>query len=452
MHKLSLLIAVLSVATVAPVAGQAGSPAGPVPAGTLRARREALLDRMGSGVLILRSATVRSIESDHPQDSDYRENNDFFYLTGLESPDSWLVLVAREDGPDAVRLYLPPREPRQEQWTGTKLGPGPEASALTGIEDVRSAELAGARIGALLEDPAAPLDQGALFVEISDTDSPACRGLPDPCVTALADLGAELPGHIRELRDLTAALRLVKDADEMRRLRRAIDITTGAHVAAMQAIAPDLWEYQLEAVIEYTFRWNGAERLGFPSIVGSGPNSVTLHYDRSRRQMEDGELVVIDIGSEFGYYAADVTRTIPVSGTYTPRQRDVYLLVLGAQQAALDAVKPGVLISELDRIAREHIDRNSGNLCGGQSCNRYFIHGLSHWLGMDVHDVGDYQTRLAPGMVLTIEPGIYIASENLGIRIEDDVLVTATGHELLSKGAPRDPAEIEKLMARRTDH
>jgi Xaa-Pro aminopeptidase len=163
--------------------------------------------------------------------------------------------------------------------------------------------------------------------------------------------------------------------------------------------------------------------------------------------MKAGELVVIDIGSECGYYSADVTRTIPVSGTFTPRQRDIYRLVLGAQQAAIDAVKPGVTVAELNRIAREYIDRSSGRLCGGQSCNQYFVHGLSHWLGMDVHDVGDYATPLAAGMVLTIEPGIYIASENLGVRIEDDILVTATGHEVLSRGAPRDPDEIEKAIA-----
>ena len=257
------------------------------------------------------------------------------------------------------------------------------------------------------------------------------------------------PPRVRDLRELTAALRLIKDADELRRLRRTIDITTDAHLAAMRAIAPEMWEYELEAVIEFTFRKNGAERVGFPSIVGSGPNAVTLHYDKSRRQMKAGELVVIDIGSEFGYYSADVTRTIPVSGTFTDRQREIYRLVLGAQQAAMDAVKPGVTVADLNRVAREYIERNSGSLCGAQSCNQSFVHGLSHWLGMDVHDVGDYATPLAPGMVLTIEPGIYIASENLGVRIEDDVLVTSTGYELLSKGAPRDPAAIEKLIAAR---
>jgi Xaa-Pro aminopeptidase len=439
-------LATAVVAIAAPAAAQEGSPAGPIPVEFLEARRAALLDHMGNGVLILGSASPRSIEGDYPQDSDYRETNDFFYLTGLESPGSWLILIARDTGPDSVRLYLPPRKPADERWTGPRLGPGPEAISLTGIRDIRSAEKAATEIARLLTADASPLTRGALFAAIDEDDAPACRGLPRPCVTALAAIGVKQPARVRDLREMTAALRLIKDADELRRLRRAIAITTDAHLAAMRAIAPEMWEYELEAIIEFTFRKNGAERVGFPSIVGSGPNGVTLHYDKSRRQMKAGELVVIDIGSEFGYYSADVTRTIPVSGTYTDRQREIYRLVLGAQQAAMDAVKPGVTVAGLNRIAREYIERNSGSLCGTQNCTQYFVHGLSHWLGMDVHDVGDYATPLAPGMVLTIEPGIYIASENLGVRIEDDVLVTATGYELLSMGAPRDPAAIEKLI------
>jgi Xaa-Pro aminopeptidase len=174
---------------------------------------------------------------------------------------------------------------------------------------------------------------------------------------------------------------------------------------------------------------------------------VILHYDRNRRQTQDGDLVVMDIGAEWGYYTADVTRTVPVSGTFTKRQREVYELVLGAQQAAINAVRPGITVARLNEIARRYMDGNSGDICGDQSCNRYFPHGLSHWLGMDVHDVGDYSRPLEPGMVLTIEPGIYIASENLGVRIEDDILVTDTGHEILSADAPRTIEEIERIMA-----
>jgi Xaa-Pro aminopeptidase len=163
--------------------------------------------------------------------------------------------------------------------------------------------------------------------------------------------------------------------------------------------------------------------------------------------MAAGELVVMDIGAEFGYFSADITRTIPVSGTFTPRQRAIYELVLGAQEAALAATRPGVTVGELTRIARTYMRDHSGDLCGQVTCDHYFVHGLSHWLGMDVHDVGDYSTPLAPGMVITIEPGIYLSEEGLGVRIEDDVLVTANGAELLSGSAPRQVEEIERLMA-----
>ena len=237
----------------------------------------------------------------------------------------------------------------------------------------------------------------------------------------------------------------MKDADELARLRKAIAITEGAQRDAMRRIEPGMYEYQAEALIEYDFRRNGAERLGFPTIVGSGPNSTLLHYDKNRRRMEAGDLVVMDIGAEYGYYTADITRTVPVSGKFTPRQRAIYDLVLGAQQAAIKAVRPGVTVQQLDRIAREHMRANSGTLCGTVTCDRHFVHGLSHWLGMDVHDVGQMDTPLAPGMVLTIEPGVYISDERLGVRIEDDVLVTANGHEVLS-------ARERRSCRRRSSH
>jgi Xaa-Pro aminopeptidase len=209
---------------------------------------------------------------------------------------------------------------------------------------------------------------------------------------------------------------------------------------------PGLHEYELEAALEYVFRANGAERVGFPPIVGSGPNSVILHYDKNRRALGDGDLVVVDIGAEFGYYTADITRTFPANGRFTERQKALYDLVLGAGQAALAVLRPGASIRDLQQAARTYFQENSGDLCGEDSCLRYFIHGLSHWLGMDVHDVGAYTTPLAPGMVLTIEPGLYLPDEELGIRIEDDVLVTDTGYELLTRDLPRSASEIEAVM------
>lgn len=398
----------LLAARPAAAGAQEGSPAGPVPVERLAARRAALLERLGDGVAVVAAGSLRSIEIDYPQDSDYRESNDFFYLTGLEAPGARLVLVARAAGPDSTILYLPEPVPGRERWVGGS-APGPEASRLSGIADVRPLPQDSARIAARR------------------------RGLD--------------PVPEREVAAAIGTLRQIKDAEEIRRLRRAVGITSEALLEAMARAEPGMYEYELEAVIEYGFRRRGAERVGFPSIVGSGPNGTILHYDENRRRMEDGDLVVIDVGAEFGYYTADLTRTLPVSGRFTPRQRALYELVLGAQQAAIDSVGPGTDLGALNRIARGYMRERSGSLCGGSGCERYFMHGLSHWLGMDVHDAGSYSRRLEPGMVLTVEPGIYIPSERLGIRIEDVVLVTPTGVELLSEGLPRSVEAVERAMA-----
>ena len=414
---------------------QAGSPAGAVPVERVTARRAALLDRIGNGVAVLRSANEKSIEGDYPQDSDFRQDNDFFYLTGLETADSWLVLIASTTVADQVVLFIPARDSMEERWTGPKMGPGPDAVAVTGIEDVRPSR--GARdfirealsVSKILYLPRyLPPHDSLVLKELGLTDS----------------LGRALTR--RSLSRELGLLRQVKDAEEISRLRRATDITAEALREAMKSARPGMWEYELEAIIEYTFRRRGAERVGFPTIIGTGINGTTLHYDKGRRQSEAGDLVVMDVGAEYGYYSADVTRTIPISGRFTPRQRALYDLVLGSQQAAIDSVRPGVTIMQLQQIASKYMQAHSGDLCAPGPCNRYFIHGLSHWLGMDVHDVGDYNAKLAPGMVLTVEPGIYIPSEKLGIRIEDDILVTATGSENLSAGAPRKAEEIERLM------
>lgn len=399
----------------------------------LATRRAALLDAIGSGVVVVTSASVRSIEGDYPQDSDFRQRNDFFYLTGLETPDSWLLLSASADGSRSEALFIPPRDPDEEQWTGRKAS-FEEAAAISGVERVASAgEFEAALPRALFRRGASPV-----------VYAPLDRHLRGNAV--IERLVFELPVEVRGLGGVLAPLRLVKDEHEVAMLRRAAEITAGALRAALRAAEPGMWEYELEAVIEANFRLGGAERVGFPSIIGSGANSVVLHYDKSRRRTERGDLVVMDVGAEYAYYSADITRTIPVSGRFTDRQRRIYELVLGAQEAALDAVAPGVTMGELSRIARGWLQERSGDACGERTCDAYFIHGLGHWLGMDVHDVGDYTTPLAPGMVLTIEPGIYLPEEGLGVRIEDDVLVTETGYELLSAGAPREPDAIEALM------
>ena len=400
-----------------------------------RARREALVARTGAGVIAIPAGRSRDLELEVLQDNNFRQDDYFFYLTGLESPDAWLVMPVEPSGAAQSHLFLPDRDPATEQWTGKKLGPGDRAKELAGVLHVHSLSDLDAELQRMRR--ATP---GPLFTTLyaANAENERIEGWVESAVGI--DLHNAVP--------ILDSLRLIKDEAELRRLRSAIDITSEAQRRAMQSITSGMYEYEIEALIEHTFRSNGADRLGFPSIIGSGPNSTTLHYDTNRRQTQPGDLVVLDIGAEYGQYSADVTRTVPVDGRYTERQRSIYELVLGAQQAAIDATRPGVTIGELSALAREYIDAHSGDLCGGPSCNRYYIHGLSHWLGMRVHDVGDYTVPLAEGMVFTIEPGIYIEDEQIGVRIEDDILVTATGAEVLSAGAPRGVEEIEALMSR----
>jgi Xaa-Pro aminopeptidase len=445
MRSVTLILAFVLAAVPGSANGQDGSPAGPVPVELLKQRRERLLDRVGEGVVVLRSARVQDMDGeDYAQASDFRQDNDFFYLTGLEAPDAWLVMLARNDGPDQVLLLVPPRDEAEEIWSGPRIG-AREAAGVTGIADVRTSERAATEVASLLGSGK------TLYTKIPRLAQEYCGSRQGnerlACTWLFLQPLVQAPVDLRDIRPHTAALRLIKDADEMRRLRRAIEITNDAHRVAMARAEPGIWEYELEADIEHTFHSQGAERVGFTSIVGSGPNSTALHYDKSRRRTEAGDLIVMDIGAEFGYYTADVTRTIPVSGKFTARQRALYDLVLGAQQAAISAVKPGMDLMRLDGIAREYMRRNSRGLCGTRTCDEYFVHGLGHWLGMDVHDPAEISTTFAPGMVLTVEPGIYLPAENLGIRIEDDVLVTATGHEVLSNGAPRTADEVEQAMA-----
>jgi Xaa-Pro aminopeptidase len=414
----------------------AATPGKPIelsPTKRLEARRAALAGLVGDGVVLLKSAGTKSIEGDYPQDSDFRQENNFFYLTGVEVPDSWIVLIAAEGKLRAEILFIPERDPATEMWTGRKPS-FEEASEVSGVVDVRSVEdFEESAVGSLKSDAGV----GTIFVPLN----PNSRY--DPHVLALLFEGQ---AEVADVEPALAELRLVKDDFEIAMLRRAIEITDDAHRAAMLAARPGMYEYELEAVIEFNFRLGGAERVGFPSIVGSGPNSVVLHYDKSRRRMEEGDLVVMDIGAEYSYYSADVTRTIPVSGRFTDRQREIYKLVLGAQEAALAAVKPGKNLFDVDRAARIYLKENGATACGPKSCVEYFPHGVGHWLGMDVHDVGEYTATFEPGMVFTVEPGIYLPDEGIGVRIEDDVLVTESGYELLSN-APRDPDEIEALMS-----
>jgi Xaa-Pro aminopeptidase len=405
----------------------------PVDTAATAARRRALLQRIGRGAVLIPAAHERDLERDYLQDNDFRQNNTFYYFTELETQDAWLLLTAR--GPDSLDavLFLPPRNPAQERWTGLRLGPDSVAARLSGLATVLPTDSLEARLRRVRFGGVQPV---YVPLGVATRDE---RRLVD-----LVFSGAD----VRNLLPIVDSMRAVKDADEIARLRIAVNISVAGHLAAMRAARPGMYEYELEAVLEEGFRRNGADRVGYPSIVGSGPNSTTLHYDVNRRRTVDGDLVVIDAAAEWGQYTADVTRTFPVNGRFTPRQKAIYDLVLASQQAAFDSVRPGATLRQLDGIARRYMREHSGKLCGETAtCDEYFIHGLGHPIGMDVHDVGGGRP-FQPGTVITLEPGIYLRDEHLGVRIEDDVLVTATGGEWLSAGAPRTTEAIERLMRR----
>jgi Xaa-Pro aminopeptidase len=451
MTSVSVLAALLSVsAQSGPAAAVAAPGAAPIGAyqvvpqlpgmgravdtAAVAARRRALLRRIGRGTVLIPAGQARDIEDQYVQDNDFRQDNTFFYLTQLETQDAWLLMTAR--GPDSVEtaLFLPPRTPSRERWTGLRLGPDSVAVRLSGIRTVLPLDSLDNRLARARFAGPRPL-----YTVISP------RTREEPRIADLVFSGAD----VRNVLPVVDSMRFIKDGDEIARLRRAVDISVAGHIAAMRSSRPGMYEYELEAALEQGFRRNGADRLGYPSIVGSGPNSTTLHYDVNRRRTESGDLVVIDAGAEWGQYTADVTRTFPVNGRFTPRQKAIYDLVLGAQQAAFDSVRPGITLFQLDAIARRYMKEHSGTLCGAKTCDdsEFFNHGLGHPIGMDVHDVG-YSRPLEVGAVFTIEPGIYLQAENLGVRIEDDVLVTATGAEWLSAGAPRTTEAIERLMRR----
>lgn len=396
------------------------------------ARRRALVQRIGTGTVLIPGAHERELELDYVQDNDFRQHNTFFYFTQLEAKDAWLLLTVRSPDDVETVLFLPPRNPARERWTGLAIGPDSVAAGLTGIATVLPSDSLERRLQRL-----SFLGPRPVYLPLDVTTRHEPR-LLDAVFSAR---------DVRNLRPIVDSMRLVKDADEIARLQHAVDASVAGHVAAMQAARPGMYEYEIEAALEAGFRRSGADRMGYPSIVGSGPNSTTLHYDTNRRQTRAGDLVVIDAAAEWGQYTADITRTLPVSGAFTARQKAIYDLVLATQQAAFDAIRVGeTTLGDLNRVAREHMRAHSDTLCGERTCDAYFIHGLGHWIGMDVHDVGDYSSPLQPGMVFTLEPGIYLADEGLGVRIEDCVLITPQGPVWMSAAAPRTTADVERAM------
>jgi Xaa-Pro aminopeptidase len=377
----------------------------------------------------------------------------FYYLTGHDEPDAALLLIpsprggSPTDGDRFYRgpreiLFLPPRNPDQEKWEGPKIGPDdPGIAEKTGFVTVEPL----AKLGSDLAELTKNYKTFYTLTPPKDED-----GYPH-LTKSFEMLRADLPhATLKDITPQLDAMRQVKSAGELALLQKAIDVSIDAQLDAMKNMRPELFEYQVAARMKEIHELGGCEREAYAPIVGTGFDSTVLHYSVLDAQIKDGDVVVMDVGGEYGGYAADITRTIPANGKFTPRQREIYDIVLGAQNAALAAVKPGALLyggkGSLQQIVTDYIDSH-GHDREGRTLGRYYPHGISHHLGLDVHDPGDRTRPLEAGMVVTVEPGIYIPEENLGVRIEDDVLVTSDGYKILTARLPRTADEIEGIMA-----
>ncbi len=434
----------------------------------LAQRRAQFLERIGPGaVAVLTSAPVhiRNNDVEHP----YRQDSDFFYLTGLDEPES-IAVLSNVHPEHRFVLFVRPRDPERETWDGPRTGVdgavahfGADAAF---VVSERTAKLPGYLEGASALHYALGRDASM------DAHVMKARDL----VRRRARLGVIGPTSIVDLTASVHAMRLVKSKIEIAIMRRAAEVTREAHAAAMRVARPGAIEFEVEAEMIRSFRRNGGERPAYEPIVGSGPNATILHYRKNDRRLEEGDLLLIDAGAEIEYYASDVTRTFPVSGTFSPPQRRIYDAVLRAQEVAIDATRPGTSIEELHKLTVRSLTESmiALGLVEGpletalekELYKPFYMHRTSHWLGMDVHDVGSYfvpdgkttkPRALEAGEVLTIEPGIYVAKDakapeeyrGIGVRIEDDILVTAAGHENLTAGIPKRPDELEEILAAR---
>jgi Xaa-Pro aminopeptidase len=422
----------------------------------LATRRADVLEAIGPGVAVVRGAEIPGSWTR------FRQSNDFLYLTGIEVPEAALILDGKTK---KALLFLPPRNAMREWTEGKKLGPGADATAASGIDDVRSnAEFAKALDEILSGGPGAnpsdgsraraiwtPLDPEETFqVTLDSWADLRAERKRDPFddrpsreeffAKVLNDKYPAWP--VENLSRVVHARRVRKSPAEIAAMRRACEITATGLAEAIRSCAPGRFEYELAGIAEGAFLREGAYGAAYEPIVGSGPNSCVIHYSDCTRRMEDGEIVVMDFAAEYRNYAADVTRTFPVGAKFSPRQREVYEIVLRAQAAAIAACKPGATVSEVNAAARRVVD--------DAKLGKWWRHGTSHLIGMGVHDVGAFPAKLEPGVALTIEPGVYVDDEHLGVRIEDVAVVTETGCEILSSSMPKTVAEIEALRGAAT--
>jgi Xaa-Pro aminopeptidase len=420
-----------------------------------RARRQRLMEQIKDGVVVI----LGNVEESAGVEGRYRQNNWMAYLTGVRTPGAALVLVPQglaSQGGAREFVFIPPRDLESERWTGVQLAPGPETARVFGVERVLPAKNIPNDLWPTLKEAASlPAFKGADGQGKMKLYTFAPRNVRNGFVREFQfaeSVKKELPGvEVVSVAPALGEMRKVKSPAEIALLQKAIDITGEAHQDIARALRPGMYEYEVQALLEAAFTRNGAERPGFPSIVGSGIYSTILHYEENHKRIDAGDLVVCDIGAEYSMYTADITRTYPSSGKFTPRQREIYQLVLDTQAAAAASFKPGMTLGDMHRFAVEYMRKSPlrAKDSDGQeyTMDHFFIHGLSHYLGMDVHDVGNYTRPLQPGEVFTIEPGIYIQTEKLGVRIEDDYIITpANTVRKLSEKIPSAPNEIEKNM------
>ena len=411
------------------------------------ARREALAKKAG-GVVVL-FAPLEAGDAVYG----FRQDDNFYYLSGITEPGVALLIAPAVEAKDNIParpytevLFLPPHNLRLEKFTGPKLGAeNPDAPKITGFDQAQDM--------AKLPDEVSKALVGSRPVIYTDVASQGERSASAEPLTFLKRTNAVL--MFQDVKPMLSSLRTVKDPGEASLIGKAVDASVAAHIAAMQAVKPNVTEYEISGLMQYEWTRRGCERPSYSPIVGSGHNSTVLHYSADSNTMKAGDVVVIDAAGEYSMYAADITRTLPIDGHFTPRQREIYDIVLGAQDAAIAAFQSGKSMlmgdadASLNKVARDYI-KSHGKDLHGQPLDQYFIHGLGHYIGLDVHDFGDYKVPLGPGMAFTIEPGIYIPEENLGVRIEDDFYVNADGKLIkLSAAAPSKAEDVEKAMARK---
>ncbi len=425
------------------------------------ARRQQLLAKLGDGVAIVPTAVecVRNNDAHYP----YRFDSDFWYLSGFPEPEAVIVLVGATShaAPKAI-LFCREKNAEREIWDGFRYGPNAARDTFSFDESYPYRELE-------QKLPELIANRDTLWHTLGcDTAWDAKITAALNAVRAQSRAGKRAPNTLRDLRGVLAKMRLLKDAHELDTMRRAADIASSGHVRAMRACRPGMAEYELEAELSYEFRKRGAGGHAYTPIVAGGVNACILHYVENDKPLDKSALVLIDAGCEVDGYASDITRTFPVGGRFSAAQREVYEIVLAAQMAAIAAVRPGASFiayhdAALRVLVQGMIDLKLvvGSVDGvieSEAYKPYYMHRTGHWLGLDVHDVGEYKTgedwiKLAPGMVLTVEPGLYIGPQakapkhlrGIGIRIEDDVFVTANGCEVYSS-APKTVAEIEEVM------